>query len=352
MTLGPVGIIVLVHQNLSRSAQAIRHWAAAGCAVVVHVDTAVTASDHDHFLQELGDLTTVLFCARHRCEWGTWGMIAATQAACEMMLAKFTDPKHFYLASGSCLPIRPVQDLIAYLGAHLSTDFIESTTVSDVPWSIGGLEKERFYLCFPFGWKQQRWLFDTAVRLQRAFGLKRPVPQGITPHLGSQWWCLTRATVSAILTDPKRSIYERYFRWVWIPDESYFQTLVRGHSALVESRSLTLAKFDTHGKPHVFYDDHLEVLRRSGCFVARKIWDGAEQLYTDFQMTTNTAVVAPDELNRLFAASAGRGRKGRVSLYMQSRFPHQDHRQPLTAAPYIVLEGFSDLFSQCQSWLT
>ena len=99
-----------------RSAQAIRHWAAAGCAVVVHVDTAVTASDHNHFLQELADLTTVLFCARHRCEWGTWGMIAATQAACEMMLAKFADPRHFYLASGSCLPIRPVQDLIAYLG--------------------------------------------------------------------------------------------------------------------------------------------------------------------------------------------------------------------------------------------
>ena len=68
MTLGPVGIIVLVHQNLIRNAQAIRHWAAAGCAVVVHVDTAVTASDHDHFLQELGDLTTVFFCARHRCE--------------------------------------------------------------------------------------------------------------------------------------------------------------------------------------------------------------------------------------------------------------------------------------------
>ena len=55
--------------------------------------------------------------------------------------------------------------------------------------------------------------------------------------------------------------------------------------------------------------------------MARKIWDGAEQLYTDFPVTTNTAVVAPDELNRLFAASAGRGRKGRVGLYMQSRFP-------------------------------
>jgi hypothetical protein len=28
------------------------------------------------------------------------------------------------------------------------------------------------------------------------------MPEGITPHLGSQWWCLTRQTLSAILEDP------------------------------------------------------------------------------------------------------------------------------------------------------
>ena len=108
MRSATVGVVVLVHQDLSRSAQAVRHWAEAGCAVVVHVDRAVTPSDHDRFLRDLSDLQQVKFCARQRCEWGTWGIVAASQSACEMMLADFADLNHIYLASGSCLPIRPV----------------------------------------------------------------------------------------------------------------------------------------------------------------------------------------------------------------------------------------------------
>ena len=71
MRSATVGVVVLVHQDLSRSAQAVRHWAEAGCAVVVHVDRAVTPSDHDRFLRDLSDLQQVKFCARQRCEWGT-----------------------------------------------------------------------------------------------------------------------------------------------------------------------------------------------------------------------------------------------------------------------------------------
>ena len=115
MRSATVGVVVLVHQDLSRSAQAVRHWAESGCAVVVHVDRAVTSSAHERFLRDLSDLPKVKFCARQRCEWGTWGLVAASQFACEMMLANFADPQHIYLASGSCLPIRPVQDLISYL---------------------------------------------------------------------------------------------------------------------------------------------------------------------------------------------------------------------------------------------
>ncbi len=135
---------------------------------------------------------------------------------------------------------------------------------------------------FPFSWRRQRKLFDGYVRLQRRVGYKRKVPDGLVPHLGSQWWCLTRQTLSAILESPDRAEIDRYFRRVWIPDESYFQTMVRQFSANVESRSLTLSKFDYQGKPHIFYDDHLQLLRRSDCFVARKIWPEAAKLYQNF----------------------------------------------------------------------
>ncbi|MGB1208344.1 MAG: hypothetical protein ACPG7W_04020, partial [Paracoccaceae bacterium] len=103
-----------------------------------------------------------------------------------------------------------------------------------------------------------------------------------TPHIGSQWWCLTRATLMGILTDPKRPLLERYYRTTWIPDEGYFQTTARRWSRCISGQSLTMALFDAQGKPRVFYDDHAQILHRSGAFIARKIWPDAEVLYRRF----------------------------------------------------------------------
>ena len=65
------------------------------------------------------------------------------------MLADFPQASHILLASGSCLPIRPVRALQAHLAQHPDTDFIESVTTADVGWTIGGLNEERFTLRDP-----------------------------------------------------------------------------------------------------------------------------------------------------------------------------------------------------------
>ncbi len=298
----------------------------------------------------------IRFATRHRCEWGTWGMVAATQETGQIMLDEFPEVRHVYLASGSCLPLRPVQELIDYLAERPHTDFIESATTADVPWTIGGLDQERFTLRFPFSWRKQRYLFDKYVHFQRFIRLKRRIPNGIVPHMGSQWWCLTRQTLSAILEDPERQSYDRYFKKVWIPDESYFQTLARLYSRQIESRSLTLSKFDYQGKPHIFYDDHLQLLRRSDCFVARKIWPFANRLYDAFLTDGSTAMKRtepnPGKIDRIFAKAVERRTRGRPGLYMQSRFPVEGRENGLTCAQYSVFEGFSDLFENFESWLT
>lgn len=143
------GVIMLVHTDFDRAAQLVRHWSDAGCPVIVHVDSNVVEAVYDQFSASLADLTDVRFCARHRCEWGTWGMVAASQEAATMLLDEFPNVGHVYLASGACLPLRPVTELQTYLEAHQQTDFIESATTSDVPWTIGGLDRERFTLRFP-----------------------------------------------------------------------------------------------------------------------------------------------------------------------------------------------------------
>jgi len=350
-----VGIVMLVHTAFGRAEQVARHWSSAGCPVVIHVDKAVPRQTYDAFVSALSNVKDIMFSSRYRCEWGTWGIVAASQTASEVMLANFAEVRHVYLASGYCLPLRPVEELIDYLAARPRTDFIESATTSDVPWTVGGLDEERFTLRFPFSWKKNRYLFDRAVEFQRRFKLKRKMPNGIVPHMGSQWWCLTRQTLSAVLQDPERADYDRYFRHVWIPDESYFQTLARQYSSNIESRSLTLSKFDFQGKPHIFYDDHLQLLRRSDCFVARKIWPYADRLYEAFLTDSASAMKKtepnPGKIDRIFAKAVERRTRGRPGLYMQSRFPNEDWENGVTAAPYSMFQGFSELFENFEPWL-
>ncbi|CUI43875.1 DUF5927 domain-containing protein [Cognatishimia activa] len=350
-----VGVIMLVHSALHRATQVANHWLDAGCPVVIHVDANVDRKTFRSFQAGFADNPNVRFSKRHKCEWGMWGLVAASQSASEQMLKEFPDVRHVYLSSGSCLPLRPVSELIAYLDARPQVDFIESATTADVPWTVGGLDSERFTLRFPFSWKRQRFLFDRYVDLQRRVKFKRRIPSGLVPHMGSQWWCLTRQTLSAILEDPDRDHYDRYFKRVWIPDESYFQSLARLHSTDIESRSLTLSKFDHQGKPHNFYDDHLQLLRRSDCFVARKIWPNANRLYDAFLNAApdNNRQVEPNpaKIDRIFAKAVERRTIGRAGLYMQSRFLDQHWENGVTSSRYSVFQGFTELFEDFESWL-
>lgn len=351
-----VGVAMLVHTALDRAVQVARHWTAAGCPVVLHVDLNVPAPRFNAFRAAFRDDPLVRFCRRHRCEWGTWEIVAASQSASELLLETFDQVRHVYLASGSCLPLRPVRELKDYLAERPHTDFIESATTADVPWPVGGLDDERFTLRFPFSWKRQRLLFDRYVQLQRKLGMRRRIPLGIVPHMGSQWWCLTRQTLSAILQDPERPRFDRYFRRVWIPDESYYQTLARRYSGNIESRSLTLSKFDFQGKPHIFYDDHLQLLRQSDCFVARKIWPRADRLYQTFLngpgAPPRKSDPNPAKIDRIFAKAVDRRTRGRPGLYMQSRMPAKHLESGVTSDGYSVFQGFSELFSDFDSWLT
>ena len=95
--MSTVGVVMLVHTAFDRAEQVIRHWVQGGCPVVVHVDANVPAGTFKEFKAALGDLPTVRFSKRYRCEWGTWGLVAATQSAAELLLTKFPEVRHAYL---------------------------------------------------------------------------------------------------------------------------------------------------------------------------------------------------------------------------------------------------------------
>ena len=151
-----LGFVMLCHTALHRAAEVARFWAGAGHPVVIHIDGKVPEAAAATLRQAVQGLANVSFAPRFGCEWGSWPLVRATQAAAEQLLGRHPEVDRVYLASGSCLPLRPPSELAAYLAARPGTDFIESVTATDVDWTVDGLSLERFTLRFPFSWTRRR----------------------------------------------------------------------------------------------------------------------------------------------------------------------------------------------------
>lgn len=342
-----IGVLILAHAELRRTAQLVRHLARNDCRVAVHVDARVPAREMQPLAEAVAEAPNVLLVDRHRCEWGTFSLVAASLDGLRALVARWPDLSHVVQLSGACLPIRPIPDLAAHLAARPGTDFIESVPVARDPWVVDGLSLERFTLYHPFSWRRRKWLFDRSVDLQRRLRMRRTIPDGLEPRLGSQWWCLSMPTIRGILDDPQLPEAVRFFRLTWIPDESFFQTMAARHATRIEDRPLTFVRFDPQGKPHTFYDDHLELLLGADAFFARKIWRGAGGLYRTLLsdgLAQARAAAAQETGGAALVARFDRARKvhhrGRRGLVFHGR---HDGRNPArrheAAVPYVVFDG-------------
>lgn len=333
------GVALLVHENLYRARQLVLALARNGIPVAIHLDAKVPASKAAPFMAELDHNSQVHFTDRRDCGWGRWSLVEAEIDASNLLLRAAPEITHVALLSGSCLPLQPLPACKDYLARHPGEDFIESFRVGHEPWGAGGLDAERFTLHFPFSFRHQRAWFDRAVAVQRRLNVRRRSPDGLVPHLGSQWWCLSRETLEAIAADPEGPAFRRYFSGVWIPDESYFQTMVRRHGRVVHSRSLTFNRFDHQGKPTVFYDDHLRQMEQLDAFFIRKVWHGADRLYRHFLAPDLQPAPALPEVAgrflRLIEASAQHRTEGRRGVMHAGRFPAKWE----TPAPFGLLHA-------------
>lgn len=348
-------VAILAHQNLNRVATVAKFLAKSGVHVAIHIDTIVSPSRFNEFQTSLSSCKNILWSKRTKCEWGEFSLVEATLDMSAEILKAWPDASHVVLISGDTLPVRPLAELQTLLDTHPETDFIESVVVNEKPWVANGLGIERFTLRFPFSWKKQRWLFDAWVDIQRKLRIKRKLPLNLPLHIGGQWWCLTRRTLQAILSDPDKATYDAYFQKCWIPDESYFQTLARKHSSNIESRSLVFSRFDYQGKPATFYNDHAGVLGEVDAYFARKIWHGADVLYEKFAPLEHSNLHADsraENATQMIDRITERRTIGRTGLHMQGRAPCQWHESQMsTASPYSVFSGVTTVFPNLDAWL-
>ncbi len=312
-----IAFILLCHKDPEGIVAQTLRLTAAGDCVAIHFDARASKADYARIRAALAGNPQVTFARRRlKCGWGEWSLVAATLSAMKAALADFPGATHFYMLSGDCMPIKTAEFIHARLEEE-EADYIESFDFHGTGWIKTGIQEERLIYRHWFNERQRKWLFYTSLELQKKFGLARKVPEDLKIRIGSQWWCLRRRTVEAVMDFvARRPDVTRFFSTTWIPDETFFQTLV-AHlvpDREIRTRTLTFLMFTDYGMPVSFYDDHYDLLISQGFLFARKISPGARELKERLgalYAETGRSFDLSDEGRRQFAYLTSRGREGR-----------------------------------------
>jgi hypothetical protein len=315
--MAKIAYILLCHKDPEAIIKQAQRLTATGDYLSIHFDASANAESFAKIKLALSDNDNVTYAhKRIKCGWGEWSLVQATLYAVESAVDAFPRATHFYMLSGDCMPVKSAQYIHNFLDDN-DVDFIESFDYFESDWIKTGMKEERLIYRHFFNERTQKWRFYTSYHAQQRFGLTRKIPEDIQVQIGSQWWCLRRRTVEWVLDfTKKRKDVMRFFRTTWIPDETFFQTIVRHvvPEKEIRTRTLTFLLFSDYGMPITFYDDHYDLLLSQDFLFARKISPEAKDLKRRLGLLYAAEGVRfqiSNEGRGLFKFLSGRGRVGR-----------------------------------------
>lgn len=267
-----VTYLILVHDRPSQLAALLDLLLVLRDRAVVHVDAKADELEFRRATRHHGD--RVCFTERrHAVNWGGFGVVAATVTALELAADRM--PGDYYvLLSGADLPIKPAVRLHEELasGAVYMTRWRMPADHLGKPMS----RLDRFHLTPR---SRGSHLTDRLDRHLLARLPKRDVHRGLAglvPYAGSQWWAVPHGCAIEVLKFIHRSPrFVRFFRFVQVPDEIFFQTIVLGLPTAWDVRgNLTYADWSRPvgdgASPAVLGTGDLPALARTDKFFARK----------------------------------------------------------------------------------
>ncbi len=315
--MAKIAYILLCHKDPDAIIEQAERLTAAGDYMSIHFDSRARPEHYQKIRNELDNNPNVTFARKRiKCGWGEWSLVQASLYAVEAAVEAFPRATHFYMLSGDCMAIKTAEYAHRFLDEN-DADFIESFDFFESDWIKTGMKEDRLIYRHLFNERKHKKLFYGAVNLQRKLGLTRNIPQDIQVQIGSQWWCLRRRTVEWILEFTRsRPDVMRFFKTTWIPDETFFQTLVRHlvPENEIRMRTLTFLMFSDYGMPVTFYNDHYDLLLAQDFLFARKISPEATELKARLgrlYAASDVEFQISNEGQGLFKFLTGRGRIGR-----------------------------------------
>ena len=291
-----IAFLILAHKNpeqIIRLLKVLKHTQA-DC--YLHLDKKMQITEEQK--AEIRLQGGVIIPQRESCYLDDWSLPKA-----ELLLLnesrKVCSYKYYILLSGQDYPIKPISDLIELLEQNYPKPYIDATPYSENNWIAYKLWTTKLHRKFKFVCNriQSRVgrvrglnrLQDICQRLSSKFqpsAFSQLASLNVKVYGGSQWWALPDVAVNEIMSDIQANprIVET-FKWVFTPDELFFQTMVMRTSVAPlidinpvdarEQHCLTYANFVTPTKgfcshPHILETEDWKRLKQRPEFFARK----------------------------------------------------------------------------------
>jgi hypothetical protein len=256
---------------------------------LIHVDKRTDDRQYRKMVSGVDHLANVVFLKRHKCHWGDFGHVRATLKGLAYLFQNEVDFDYIFLLTGQDYPIKPNDYIESFLTTANGKEFIAYYRFPNDWGGDGGLSRiEHWHFRFleDSHFKTLQKFVHFPLRLESNSGVKttlyssinmmfkkRTLPGNMSPFGGPGYWSITRECAEFINTFiNKQSQYVKFFRYVDIPDESFFHTIILNSSFAqnVVNDDLRCIDISARRGPRIWQKQDFEILSQSKALIARK----------------------------------------------------------------------------------
>jgi hypothetical protein len=176
--------------------------------VFLHVDQRTAPAVAEEIISRCESVGNVTLLARVNTPWACWNLVAVALSGATQAVKAGCD--HVVSMTGQDYPLRSSAYIDDFLSDFRDRSFLP---VAPIPTPILGPDG---------GLKRFRHWHQPVRRRKVRIPMSRRPPQGVSLHWNQSQWCLSKRAIT-VLADvcSTRPDIVRFFRHVWIPDESF-----------------------------------------------------------------------------------------------------------------------------------
>ena len=281
-----IAYLIIAHRYPEQVVRLVSRLNTPEVVFLIHLDKKADNDTYQVLLDAFMGQANVFFIKRCVCHWAGFGIIRACMQGMREALERGLKFDYLALLSGQDYPIKTNEYISQFLQERLGTSFIHHNPFPYAAWKDddNGWDRIRYWHFIRSTARysySRRNLFTSRIGRRlltpllhvalRLFPHQRTFPAGWHPYGGAQFWCLHRQHVEYIdQVVRQRPALVRFFRFVYVPDEIFFQTLMGNspYTGAIHNDTLTFVEWERPGA--TLYKSDMANLLASPYLFARK----------------------------------------------------------------------------------